>query len=84
MESYCSGGNISHLDNIDEVNAKWQREDCILSLVEARNKAIGAFEKRLSIIESIPMGKWDKILERIASYDGAEHLAGHRKYICVT
>ncbi len=85
MESYCSGGDISpHFDNIDELNSRWQKEDSVLSLAEARTRALEAFSNRLAIIASIPMNRWDEKLERIASYDGAEHLVGHRKFICVT
>jgi len=40
--------------------------------------------RRLAIIASIPIDRWDKELERIAHYDGAEHLAAHRRYISVT
>ena len=83
MEAYRSGGDSPHFDNIDKVNAKWQEEDSILSLDEARIRAFEAFNQRLAIIASMPMDKWDNTLERIAKYDGAAHLAAHRKYICV-
>jgi hypothetical protein len=74
LESYRCGGDISpHIDNVDEVNARWQIEDSLMSLADARNKAFEAFDRRLSIVESIPANRWDKTLERIASYDGAEH-----------
>jgi len=55
-----------------------------MSLDEARNRAYEVFNRRLAIIASIPRDRWDEVLEKIASYDGAEHLAAHRKFICVT
>jgi hypothetical protein len=82
MEAYCSGGPLSPaVDNFEEVNSRWQKEDSSMSLAEARKKASEAFNKRLNILESIPLNKWDKKLERIANYDGSEHLAAHRGYI---
>jgi len=84
METYCAGGSDSPpIDNADEINYWWQQEDSELSLAEARERAFEAFEKRLQIIASIQPDQWDKELERIARYDGSEHLSAHRGYICV-
>ena len=84
MEAFCSGGELSPpVDNFEEVNSKWQKEDSFLSLAESRKKAWEAFDKRMRIIESIPTNKWGKELERITNYDGFKHLAAHRGYIRV-
>jgi hypothetical protein len=82
MDAYCSGGELSPpVENFEELNSRWQKEDSFLNLTEARKRACEAFEKRIHTIESIPMNKWDTELERIASYDGFNHLAAHRGYI---
>lgn len=82
IESYCAGCGVSPpVDNIEEVNSKWQEEDSRLSLAEARLRAHRAFAKRLTIIASIPLELWDGELERIARYDGSSHLSLHRGYI---
>lgn len=81
MESYCAGCGISPPVGIEEVNSKWQEEDSRLSLAEARLRAHRAFAKRLTIIASIPLERWDGELERIARYDGSSHLSLHRGYI---
>src|SRR3972149_4319178 len=73
MEAYCAGRGVSPpVGDADEVNSRWQQEDSILSLTEARKRACEAFDRRLAIIASIPIDRWDKELERIAPYDGAE------------
>ena len=56
--------------DIEGVNSRWQEEDSRLSLAEARLKAHRAFARRLTIIASILLERWDKELEKIARYDG--------------
>ena len=67
----------------DEINARWQEENSGLSLDEARKRAQQGFEQRLRVIEAVPAGRWDTVLEAIARADGAEHYASHRRYIAV-
>lgn len=67
----------------DEINARWQQEDSGLSLAEARERAQRAFEQRRRVIMSVVYNRWDKELERLARWDGAEHFAKHRSYIVV-
>jgi hypothetical protein len=70
----------------DEINARWQGEDSVLTLAEARDRAQAAFERRWRAIESVPAERWgegDKILEATANADGAEHYRNHRRYVHV-
>ena len=82
MESYLAGRPVSAaIDDIEGINARWQKEDSGLSLTEACLRAHRAFANRLALVASIPLDRWDKELERIASYDGSSHLSLHRGYI---
>jgi hypothetical protein len=65
----------------DTINARWQAEDSALTLDEARDRAQGAFDRRIRAIESVPEDKWDKILEATAHADDATHYRNHRRYI---
>jgi hypothetical protein len=84
IEAYCAGSELPSLEATpEEMNTRWQRKDSGMRLIEARNKATAAFERRLEIIASIPPGKWDEELDRIVSYDGAAHYAQHLGYLVV-
>jgi hypothetical protein len=69
--------------SFDEINARWQQEDSGLSLAETRDIARLAFERRESVIKSVPSERWDDELEKLARWDGAQHFAQHRSYIVV-
>jgi hypothetical protein len=84
LEARLAGRSLPQLDGTDdEINARWQEEDGGLSLDEARERARRAFERRLRVIEAVPIDRWDEQLEKIARYDGAEHYASHRRSIVV-
>jgi hypothetical protein len=84
MEAYCDRKTSSPLvKNFEELNARWQQEDSWMTLMEARNAAHEAFNRRLKILRTIPPDRWDREIDRIAHYDGAEHFAAHRRYIRV-
>jgi hypothetical protein len=85
IEAYCNGKELPQLSKApEEMNDIWQKEDSVLTLADARTKAMDAFARRLGIIESIPLAKWDDNLERMSRYDGAWHYAMHINYIVVT
>jgi len=85
MKAYCEGRRFPQPTGTDkEINSRWQQEDSWMTLTEASRRAHEAFEQRLRIIQSIPLDRWDKELERISHYDGAEHLSAHRSYIRLT
>jgi hypothetical protein len=65
----------------DEINARWQAEDSVLPLDEARERAQRAFDRRLAAIEVVPPDGWDSILEEMARADGHKHYAAHRNYL---
>ena len=65
----------------DEINARWQAEDSHLTLAKALERAQRAFERRIRAIEAVPQDRWDPVLQMMARADGAEHYAGHRRYI---
>jgi hypothetical protein len=68
----------------DEINARWQRADSVLSFAVARERAHGMFERRLRAIQAVPPARWsDKILEAMARADGANHYRAHRRYITI-
>jgi hypothetical protein len=82
LTAYIHGHNLAtDINNPDETNNMWKMEDWHMSLADARHKAHQAFEERIRILHSIPLGKWDFKLEKIAAYDGAEHYKAHRNYI---
>ncbi|MDP9237448.1 MAG: maleylpyruvate isomerase N-terminal domain-containing protein [Chloroflexota bacterium] len=66
----------------DEINARWQQADSVLSFAAARERAHAIFERRLRAIQAVPPTRWsDKILEAMARADGANHYRNHRSYI---
>ena len=82
MEAYPSLSIVSFTPaQVEDLNARWQREDSSLGQSEARLKAALALERRLAIIAAIPLDRWDEQLTRIAHFDGADHFAIHRSYI---
>ena len=84
IKAYSAGRSLTSLEGTgDEINARWQKEDSTMSLEEARSKAFKAFEQRLHLIRSIPEKRWDEELEKIVRYDGFDHYAAHRSYICL-
>ncbi len=86
MEAHIAGRPMSppfDAASAEAINAKWQKEDAVLTLAEAKAKALQAFEKREQILGSIRAGEWDKTLDRVCHYDGSAHLEMHRGYISV-
>jgi hypothetical protein len=84
IEAYCAGTELpQHLKAPEEMNDIWQQEDSVLTLADARTKAMAAFARRMGIIEAIPLDKWDGELGKLVSYDGATHYAMHINYITV-
>ena len=82
IEAYCAGEKLRELPDLPEkMNDIWQKEDSVLTLADARAKAMDAFTRRMSIIENIPPTKWDAELEKLVRYDGAMHYAMHINYI---
>jgi hypothetical protein len=82
IKAYCTGRSLtSHEGTDEEINARWKQEDSCLSLDEARQKAVKAFEQRMRIIRAIPESRWDEGLKKIVNYDGYEHYTAHRGYI---
>jgi hypothetical protein len=84
IEAYCTGKPQPSLEaSPEKMNDIWQQADSSMSLDEAREKAQVAFARRMDIIKSIPLHKWDGELEKLARYDGAAHYAMHINYIVV-
>jgi hypothetical protein len=82
IETYCTGQELPRLPAApEEMNDIWQQQDAALTLDEARRRAQAAFTRRLDIIESIPLSRWDAALEKLVRYDGATHYAMHINYI---
>jgi hypothetical protein len=68
----------------DEINARWQQADSILSFAAARERSHAMFERRLRAIQAVPHARWsDNILEAMARADGANHYRAHRRYITI-
>jgi hypothetical protein len=85
IEAYCAGKKLPELPAAPEkMNDIWQQEDSVLTLAEARAKAMDAFARHLGIIEAIPLSRWDAELSKLVNYDGAAHYAMHINYIAVT
>ncbi len=84
LQARLAGRTLPPIEGTDdEINARWQQEDSGLSLVEARERARTAFERRLQAIEAVPTARWDQVLDLIAHADGAEHYANHRGCVVV-
>jgi hypothetical protein len=82
MGMYLREGKMSdEMANPYDINFRWQLEDTKLTLGEARKLAQDAFARRIELIKSVPLDRWDKTLEKIASYDGSKHLSAHRGYV---
>jgi hypothetical protein len=82
IKAYCAGDELPQLKAAPgEMNTLWQQEDSRMSLDDAREKALMAFDHRIEIIASIPPDKWDEELDRIVRYDGAAHYTQHLNYI---
>ena len=85
LEARLAGRTLPQLEGTDdEINARWQQEDSRLNLSEARERARMAFERRLRVVEAVPIDRWDEVLGTIARADGAEHYVSHRGAIVVT
>lgn len=65
----------------DAINARWRMEDAEITFSQARKRAHAASDRRLRLIESVPIGRWDGRLVAIAHADGYQHYAAHRQYI---
>jgi hypothetical protein len=65
----------------DEINARWQTEDRVLRLDQARSWAQRAFDERVLSIQAVPSDRWTPPLERTARGDGSHHYASHRESI---
>ncbi len=84
LEARLAGRTLAQLEGTDdEINARWQQEDSRLNLSEARERARMAFERRLRVVEAVPIDRWDELLGSIARADGAEHYMSHRGAIVV-
>jgi hypothetical protein len=82
IKAWCAGKELPQLPKSpEEMNDIWQQEDSALTLADARTQAMDAFARRMSIIENIPLAKWDAELEKLVRYDGATHYAMHINYI---
>lgn len=82
LEATLSGKGIPRpAGTDDEINARWQSEDGVLSLDAARAIAQRAFDRRRAAINAIPPDRWNPMLHLIAHADGWEHFAAHREYI---
>ena len=71
-------------DISEELNVKWQAEDTLLNLKEARKLALHAFQERQYAIQAIPLAMWGGEIEKFARFDGAHHFRDHLSYITLT
>ena len=67
--------------NDDAINARWRRHDATIHFADARDRAHGAYERRLHVIQSVPEGNWTNPLIAVAQADGYQHFANHRRYV---
>ena len=83
LENALTGIPLSNIQEsqFDEINGRWQQEDSELSLVEARIRAYKEFQRRVKIIQSIPLEKWTEEVVKMVYLDGASHYRLHRSYI---
>lgn len=63
----------------DAVNLRFQQRDSSLTFDEARRKAQTAFRRRIEAIISIPIDRWDQVLDELAAADGWRHYEAHRE-----
>lgn len=83
LEAYLRDG--TRMDPIpgtdDEINARWQAEDSALSFGDARARGHAAFDRRASVLEGIPVERWDILVAAFARADGWEHISAHHRYV---
>ena len=65
----------------DAINARWRRDDATIDFADARDRAHGAYERRLRLIERVPEGGWTNPLMAVAHADGYQHFANHGRYV---
>jgi hypothetical protein len=82
LEANLAGRTLPRPEGTDdEINARWQAEDAVLSLAEARRRAQAAFDRRINVIEAVPDDSWNPAVHAIANADGYEHIEAHRSYV---
>ena len=65
----------------DAINARWRLDDETIDFADARERAHGAYQRRLRLIECVPEGGWTNPLIAVADADGYRHFANHRRYV---
>ena len=68
-------------ESVEEVNARWEAKDTLLSLEEARQWAKNAYKMRKRTLEAVPISRWGAEIEKIARIEGASHFRDHLSYI---
>lgn len=68
----------------DGLNARWQAEDASLSLEEARQWAMMAYEVRKRTIAAIPPSLWSGDIREQIGLEGAVHFRDHLSWITLT
>ncbi len=82
LEARLQGRTLPPLEGTDdEINARWQAADTVLTPSEARERAEAAFERRVRAVRAIPLDRWEPVLEAMARADGSNHYAAHSRYI---
>lgn len=65
----------------DAINARWRQDDATIDFAHARDRANGAYERRIRLIECVPDGHWTQPLIVVAHADGYQHFPNHRRYV---
>ena len=82
LKALLAGETVPNLEDVsEELNVQWQEEDITMSLEDARQRAMHAYEERRDAIESIPLAMWGGVIEKYARFDGAHHFRDHLSYI---
>jgi len=83
LKAALAGSDIKDPEDPDALNESWHTVDANLSLAEARQWALHAYEERKRAIRNIPPTRWGGDVEKYARFDGAQHIGHHLGYLDV-
>jgi 6-pyruvoyltetrahydropterin/6-carboxytetrahydropterin synthase len=81
LKAGLAGTAVTEPADPEAMNEQWHAADAGLSLPEARQWAVHAYEERKRTIRNIPPSRWGGDIEKYARFDGAQHIGHHLGYL---
>ena len=79
-EARLEGRIPERIDDFDVQNAAWQREDSVLSLDEAKSRAMEARRRLLEFVDATPTERWDAPMSGSIASNSAYHYLEHLRF----